>query len=162
MIRRAETTDLERIRAVYRAAKDYMVKTGNPTQWEEGYPDCVLEGDLRREQLYVLCDEEGIIHAAFVFAFGEDPTYALIEEGGWTSSEPYGTIHRLGSDGVMGGVFARCLEFCKGSITHIRADTHRDNKTMQHLLEKHGFTYRGIIYTDDGTPRLAYEYLARI
>ena len=28
---------------------------------------------------------------------------------------------------------------------------------MQHLLDKNGFTYCGIIYLDDGTERLAYQ-----
>lgn len=160
MLRKAQRGDLPAIRKVYRAAKAYMVASGNPTQWEEGYPDCVLERDLEKAQLYVLCDGAGIIRAAFVFALGEDPTYALIENGNWTSSAPYGTIHRIGSDGRLKGVFSQCLEFCKGLSPYIRADTHADNRTMQHLLEKHGFTYCGIIYTDDGTPRLAYDYLA--
>lgn len=160
MIRKAEKRDLPAILNVYHAAKVYMVKSGNPTQWEEGYPDCVLDRDLEKGQLYVLCDQGGAVHAAFVFALGEDPTYALIENGSWTSSAPYGTIHRLGSDGRLKGVFSQCLEFCKGLSPYIRADTHADNRTMQHLLEKHGFTRRGIIYTHDGTPRLAYDYLA--
>lgn len=160
MIRKAEKRDLPAILNVYHAAKAYMVKSGNPTQWEEGYPDCVLDRDLEKGQLYVLCDQGRAVHAAFVFALGEDPTYALIENGSWTSSAPYGTIHRLGSDGRLKGVFSQCLEFCKGLSPYIRADTHADNRTMQHLLEKHGFIRRGIIYTHDGTPRLAYDYLA--
>jgi hypothetical protein len=28
---------------------------------------------------------------------------------------------------------------------------------MQHLIEKHGFSYCGIIWLEDGTERLAYE-----
>jgi hypothetical protein len=28
---------------------------------------------------------------------------------------------------------------------------------MQHVVEKHGFSRRGIIYIADGTPRIAYE-----
>ena len=30
---------------------------------------------------------------------------------------------------------------------------------MQHLLEKHGFSYCGIIYLANGDPRLAYQRL---
>lgn len=36
-------------------------------------------------------------------------------------------------------------------------DTHEDNEVMQHLILKNGFEKRGIIYTDDGSPRFAYE-----
>jgi len=160
MIRKAEKADLEEILRVYRAAKAYMVRSGNPTQWEEGYPDCVLGRDIENGDLYVLCGEDGAVHAAFAFILGEEPTYVVIEDGAWTSSAPYGTIHRLGSDGTVKGVFSQCLEFCKGISPYIRADTHHDNATMQHLLEKHGFVRRGIIHVYDGTPRIAYEYFA--
>ncbi|MCI8474606.1 MAG: N-acetyltransferase [Oscillospiraceae bacterium] len=159
MIRKAEKKDLPALERIYRAAKAFMVASGNPTQWEEGYPGCLLEGDIRRGELYVLCEEGGEPHAAFLLALGEDPTYQVIEGGSWTSSAPYGTIHRLGSDGVMRGVFSQCLVFCRRQIPHLRADTHRDNTVMQHLLEKYGFTYRGIIHIYDGSPRLAYELL---
>ena len=40
---------------------------------------------------------------------------------------------------------------------NLRIDTHQDNKVMQHVVEKHGFTRRGIIYIADGSPRIAYE-----
>lgn len=160
MIRKAEMRDMDAVLRVYKAAKAYMVASGNPNQWEEGYPDCVLDRDIQRGNLYVLCGDDGTIHAAFAFILGEDPTYAVIEEGAWTSREPYGTIHRVGSDGTQRGVFSRCLEFCKARSPYLRADTHHDNKTMQHVLEKHGFVRRGIIYTDDGTPRIAYEFFA--
>ncbi len=158
MIRKAVRADLEDILKVYRAAKAYMRATGNLTQWEDGYPDCVLEGDIEKGQLYVLCDDGGEVRAAFAFILGEDPTYAYIEKGSWRSDEPYGTIHRIGSDGKMKGVFSLCLDFCSAVIPHLRADTHQDNKTMQHVLEKHGFVRRGIIYVEDGTPRIAYDF----
>lgn len=160
MIRKAVMTDLDAILQVYRVAKAYMAASGNPTQWEEGYPDCRLGQDMEKGNLYVLCGEDGAIHAAFAFVLGEEPDYAVIEEGSWTSSAPYGTIHRLGSDGSIKGVFAQCLNFCKEISPYIRADTHRDNKTMQHLLEKHGFVRRGIIHIYDGSPRIAYEFFA--
>ena len=41
-----------------------------------------------------------------------------------------------------------------------RADTHADNKIMQHLLEKNGFTRCGVIHVADGSPRFAYQKLA--
>jgi predicted GNAT family N-acyltransferase len=64
----------------------------------------------------------------------------------------------MGSDGTIKGVFAQVLAFCAGQISHIRADTHEVNSIMQDLLEKHGFARRGMIYVEDGTPRIAYEY----
>jgi len=43
---------------------------------------------------------------------------------------------------------------------NIRIDTHKDNRIMQHNIEKHGFTYCGIIYLANGDERLAYQKLS--
>ena len=39
----------------------------------------------------------------------------------------------------------------RDSCESLRADTHADNKIMQHLLEENGFTKCGIIHVEDGT-----------
>jgi RimJ/RimL family protein N-acetyltransferase len=39
----------------------------------------------------------------------------------------------------------------------VRIDTHADNKVMQHVLEKRGFRRTGIIYLENGDPRIAFE-----
>ena len=159
-IRNAELTDLPRLEAIYAYARSFMARTGNPNQWGTNNPPTAqLREDIRRQELYVLEDETGI-HGVFYFAMGEDPTYQTIYEGSWLSAEPYGTIHRVASDG-SGGVFASVLSFCKNQTDHIRIDTHHDNQVMQHVVEKHGFSRRGIIYISDGSPRIAYEYLGK-
>ena len=48
-------------------------------------------------------------------------------------------------------------EFCFSHDTNIRIDTHHDNKIMQHNIQKHGFTYCGIIYLLSGDERMAYQ-----
>lgn len=57
----------------------------------------------------------------------------------------------------MKGLFAKCVAFCEKEVPYLRADTHFDNHTMQHLLEKNGFERRGIIYLKNGDPRIAYQ-----
>ncbi len=160
MIRRATMEDMPELLRIYDAARAFMAGHGNPTQWGDDYPDpALLERDIERDQLYVVCSADGAIHGAFAFILGEDPSYAHID-GAWRNRRPYGTIHRLAGDGELGGVFARCLDFCAGICPNIRADTHRHNTPMRHLLEKHGFVYCGTINLDmrDGdTLRLAYQ-----
>ena len=51
--------------------------------------------------------------------------------------------------------------FCLGLCGNIRIDTHRDNRTMRHLIEKSGFARCGLIHVEDGSPRIAYQYAAR-
>lgn len=157
IIRNAVLEDMDQIMEVYRLAKEYMVASGNPNQWINGYPAReTIEKDINRQQFYV-CEENGQIHGAFMFFIGEEPTYQIIEDGSWKNEELYGTIHRLGSDGKYKGIFQGCLAFCREKHANLRADTHQDNKTMQHLLEKHGFERCGIVYMKDGSLRIAYQ-----
>ena len=153
-IRLAMETDLDEILKIYAQARRFMAENGNPTQWGQHHPARhILEDDIRLNRLYVVeAGEE--LRGVFMFQVGNDPTYAYIE-GGWRSSSPYGVIHRIA--GVGGGVFAAVLAYCSGIIGHLRIDTHADNKPMQHVVEKAGFSRRGIIYVEDGTPRIAYD-----
>ena len=43
--------------------------------------------------------------------------------------------------------------------SNIRIDTHLDNRIMQHVIKKYGFTYCGIIYLASGDERLAYQQI---
>ena len=89
---------------------------------------------------------------------GDDPTYAYIEDGRWPNSKPYGTIHRIGTDGAIHGAVQMARDYALQFTDEVRADTHADNKPMQHTLTKNGFVRCGIIYLEDGAPRIAYQY----
>ena len=157
-IRSARLEDLDEILKIYAFAKKFMVETGNPTQWAGSYPQReLLEEDIQNHGLYVVT-EEGQICGVFYFVIGPDPTYAIIEKGAWHSDQEYGTIHRIAGNGT-GGVFGAALDFCRSQIDYLRIDTHDDNKVMQHVVTRHGFSPCGIIYTDDGTPRIAFDRL---
>ena len=155
-IRPATEADLEQILDIYRQARQFMAENGNPTQWKNGYPQReLLEADIRKNQLYGVF-RQGKLCGAFVFFVGEDPTYAYIE-GSWRCDTPYGVIHRIA--GIGGGVFQAALDFCRTKTDHLRIDTHADNKPMQHLVEKAGFRFRGTIYVEDGSARMAYDLI---
>ncbi len=162
-IRKAKQNDLEQILKVYETAREYMRKTGNPDQWGTDKPHKEwLEDDIKKGQLYVGQNDAGEIHFVFAFILGEDPTYSYIENGKWLSDAPYGTIHRIASDGKATGVVKSAVDFCTKTISNLRIDTHEDNKTMQHVVEKLGFKKCGTIYIDDGTPRIAYQRLSDV
>lgn len=153
----AKEADLPRILEIYDIAKAYMRASGNPNQWNGAYPDQeTLRTDIEKQRLYVY-KKDGRIHGVFMLLLEEEPTYAYIEDGSWREETPYGTIHRLAGDGEVRGLFAKCVAFCEKKVSYLRADTHFDNHTMQHLLEKNGFERRGIIYLKNGDPRIAYQ-----
>lgn len=156
MVRPATQGDLDRIMEIYEAAKVFMRENGNPTQWDGSYPERdLLKDDIKKSQLYVVKRE--YICGCFALIEGEDPTYGVID-GEWIYSSPYATIHRIASDGSEKGVLKECLDFARARYSHLRVDTHEDNKPMQNAVTKFGFTYCGIIYLENGDPRLAYEW----
>lgn len=157
-IRKATTTDLPRICAIYDAAREFMRQTGNPTQWSDGYPEeSLLAEDIKNQNLFVM-DANGTTVAVFALFTGEDPTYQYIQ-GQWCNDAPYATIHRIASDGTAKGVLPAAVDFAYSLHQNVRIDTHHDNKVMQHLLAKLGFIRCGIIYLENGDPRIAYQKL---
>lgn len=160
-IRKAVFEDIEQIMRIYQIAKTYMIKSGNENQWIDGYPRRqLIEKDIELGHCFVIYEkgEPQQLFGVFAFILGEDPTYRYIEDGRWLNKEPYGAIHRVGSDGRKKGIFDCALAFCRQQIANIRIDTHRDNLTMQHLIETRGFHKCGTIYVEDGSPRIAYHY----
>lgn len=158
-VRPAKQSDLERIEEIYSYARDFMAKNGNPNQWgKTNPPTAQLQQDIAQNRLFVITDGD-CIHGVFYFWVGEDPTYKRIDGGAWRWDTPYGTIHRIAGDG-SGGILKTAVDFAKKRIGHLRIDTHEDNRVMQRAVQKLGFQRRGIIYIADGSPRIAYDYLA--
>lgn len=158
-IRKAEMKDLPRIHEIYAAARQFMRDHGNSSQWRGiDDPELLLEGDISEGTLFVL-EGEDTIHAVFAFIIGEDPTYAVIEQGTWKSDSPYAAVHRVASDGTVHNVLGCIMKFAKAKMPHLRIDTHEDNKVMQNAIMKQGFERRGIIYVPDGSPRIAFEWM---
>lgn len=159
MIRIATNNDLPTILNIYEYARRFMKENGNKTQWNNTFPpkDLLLQ-DIDEERLYVY-EENNIVHGVFAFIIGEDETYKKIENGAWLSNDIYGTIHRVASDGQVKGMLNKIISYCETKISHLRIDTHENNKIMKHLILKNGFIECGIIYVEDGSPRIVYEKL---
>ena len=140
-----------------------MRADGNLTQWAApGFPDdTLLLRDIARGGGFVIesvipSEAKESLVAYFALLPSPEPTYDYID-GAWLTDAPYGVIHRMASYPDVHGIFTAVLDFAAARYAHLRIDTHRDNHIMQHLIEKHNFTYCGIIWLEDGTERLAYE-----
>ena len=142
---------------IYRAAREFMISAGNPTQWSGAYPEGYdVERGIRNGTSYV-AEEDGEIVATFYFKPGNDPTYDVIYDGEWKNSDEYGVIHRIAVKYHGRAIAARCYEECFAVCKNLKIDTHRDNIPMQRSLEKCGFEYCGIIHLANGDERLAYQ-----
>lgn len=158
VIRPAQMSDVRELLRVYSFAQDYMISSGNPTQWGKEYPnEQLIRNDIDCGWCYVVESSNRII-GAFCAISGKDATYDVIEEGAWIDDTlPYTTLHRIASDASHKGIFDHIIRWCDQQWNNLRIDTHQDNHTMRHLIEKHGFQRCGIIFTRNQSARIAYQ-----
>ncbi|WP_292609118.1 hypothetical protein [Methanobrevibacter sp. UBA188] len=157
-IRKAEMDDLPAIIAIYKSAQDFMIKTGNPTQWGHSYPTRdLVKKDICKRICYLICDDDSP-HGVFALFNKDEPTYQYIENGNWLNEDEYITLHRIASDGKLKGIFNFLIEYCKNISNNIRIDTHPNNHIMQNQIEKNDFKKCGTIYVADGSARIAYQW----
>jgi len=157
IIRKTKESDLVRIGEIYENAKRFMRENGNANQWNGGTPNIDTAREDMESGVGYVVEEDGRILATFMFALGDDPTYARIYDGEWLSDVPYGVIHRIAVEHQGCGMIDFCINYCNSICNNLRIDTHRDNAPMRRALEKRGFKYCGIIHLANGDERLAYQ-----
>lgn len=159
IIRKTHLEEIDALMNIFEQGRRIMRKSGNMQQWRGNYPSIeIIMKDIREGNSYVCLSEEEEIIGTFTFIQDNDPTYTHIYEGEWVEDTlPYGVIHRLASTETSKGVANACFAWCYRQITNLRADTHRDNHILQHILKKQGFKYCGIIYLANGDERLAFQ-----
>lgn len=154
--------DLPSIMAIIREIQEDFRQAGID-QWQDGYPnEETFRADIENEESYVLLEDDRLVATAMITFRGE-PTYNIIE-GAWLTNEPYMVIHRIAVRPSLRGqrianrIFDYAAQLClQKGVAHQRIDTHKDNKAMQRVIERLGYTYCGIIYVRGGAARLAYE-----
>ena len=99
-VRKTSIDDLACVMPIYEAARAFMVRTGNPDQWINGYPanEDILR-DIDAGVHYVILNETDDIVGAFMFKVGRDATYDIIERGSWLNDDEYGVVHIFVSNG---------------------------------------------------------------
>lgn len=106
-IRLASKEDIQNIMPLYAYARKFMAANGNPHQWNGNYPasEDILK-DIANGNYYVCTPDNAPekIVGGFAFIIGREPNYAVIENGAWHSDQPYGTIHRIASNGQTKGI----------------------------------------------------------
>lgn len=166
LLRFATTQDIDAILTIIQQAKDYF-KNHGIDQWQDGYPNRESTvKDIEQQVLHVLVDQQNIIGIASII-HDEDPFYKIIEQGNWiTTSNDYIAIHRVAilpeykGQGLASLLIQEAIQLAKkNQVKSLRADTHEDNHSMQHLLLKNGFQFCGIVHVDHHAKRLAYEKL---
>ncbi len=161
--RRATVDDILEIMRIIAQGQHYLQRS-RIAQWEGGYPSQnTIEQDIRQGNSYVLVQGDRVLGTT-VLEFGADANYERIQEGTWLAHQAYGSIHRIAVDeghkgrGLAAVMVAAMEEICLDrGILSLRVDTHKNNQSMQRMLQKTGFQYCGVIFLEDSSPRVAFE-----
>lgn len=165
-IRKTTTADEEALAALFCEARATIAQLGID-QWQNGYPSlAVIRNDSALARSYAVTDGEQLI-GTFVLIEDGEPTYDTIYGGDWKTgndNNSYLAIHRVAVSVRMRGkgISTAILNYAErraralGRVS-LRIDTHEGNVVMRRMLEKHGFLFCGVIYLENGDPRVAYE-----
>ena len=132
-------------------------------QWHPDYPTLqTILDDIARGIGYAFVDSSGVIGYCCI-VFGDEPAYREIS-GAWKTDRPYAVVHRMAFCSRARGTrlssqaFHLIQALCQSNrVDAIRVDTQEENKVMQHVLDREGFAYCGLVQFDGG-PKLAYEW----
>ena len=147
----AKQEHLTALCAITEDAKAQLKRMG-VDQWQHGYPNRArIVQDVADGVGYVIEEEDRVVAYGAVIFTGEEAYRAI--EGRWlTEEENYVVVHRMCvAEEVVGRGFGRRVmeaveEMARGRVQSFRVDTHADNRVMQALLPRLGFTRCGIIY----------------
>ncbi|MFD1671064.1 GNAT family N-acetyltransferase [Agrilactobacillus yilanensis] len=168
--RKSNKNDLTAIVEIMTQAKTLLAKRQIP-QWQnpsDGPTAMTFKTDMLTGQGYVLCQEEKVVAYGALIS-GIDPAYEAID-GQWQTqptSREYIAIHRLcvtstlKNQGLASEIMQHLItQAIALDYQDIRIDTHRLNLPMQHVIQKNGFQYCGVVKLpiQDGE-RLAFQLL---
>lgn len=162
IFRKANVEDISAVVEIMAAASARLGAAGID-QWQRGYPNRgSVEKDIAEGVGMVLCEGDTILVYGAVIFSGE-PAYNDLTGGEWLTQGDYACVHRLCVNEIFVGMgFSKHFMFAAEAmaserVKSIRIDTHPENKIMQGLIEKLGYTYCGDVVIE--SRRLAYEKL---
>lgn len=164
-IQLASIQNLPDIMEIIEEAKT-LLASFNIDQWQNGYPNAKqIEKDIHNNESYAVFNTKNQLVGTAMFTTKKEPSYEIIE-GNWVipPGQNYGVIHRMAikKEFLQQGLATTILEafhkqLKEKKIQSLKIDTHEENLGMQALLKKLAYKYCGIICTDYGAKRLAYE-----
>lgn len=162
-IQKTKIEDIPAVLEIYQDARSYFKENSIP-QWQGDYPNEMdIRKDIEEGGSYIAVDQETAVGTCFI-SLQADHNYDYIENGHWLNDNRYGVLHRTAvhssckGRGIADLFVDEAAELARqAGIYDLRADTHEKNRSMRRMLEKNGFKACGIIYVEDGTPRIAYQ-----
>lgn len=152
VLRQAGLSDLPQIMSITKNVIPLMVAAGN-TQWSETYPNAeIFTQDINEGTLLVF--EEKEIKG---FVVVDDNHAEAYEEISWTvPNSKSKAMHRMAVDPKFQGqriaasIFKEAETFIRESgFEAIHTDTSLENKEMQSIFSKKGYSFKGKLHLDE-------------
>lgn len=112
--------------------------------------------DIEQSNCYLVLDEDNPV-AAFTLTSASDTTDDLMHIN-WNSNMEHYVIQRISS--VAGSAVARTIfDYAASRAEYLRCFTHERNTCLRHALEVFGFKECGTFIAEDGSTRIAYDWI---
>ena len=112
--------------------------------------------NINDNNCYIIADSYERLAVFITFVEPYAPYASII--GKWRSRAEYRTVRCLA--GFTGrGIAQKIFDFASQESDYLRSDTHVDNLPMRHALEAFGFKDCGTFVAEDGSTRVAYDWI---
>lgn len=166
-IEKAQLSDYERIIEILRDGSNQLAEKGID-QWQGDYPNPEhVKEDVKNGFAYLVHSDDDETVGTFTILPAPDHAYDELDGQWLKETDRYLTIHRVAihsshaGHGYASQLFEAVIDYVKNHRTDIeslRIDTHEDNKAMQHLITKSGFTRVGTLHGVYRPKEISYVY----
>ena len=154
-IKQAKMDDLNQIMEILRDGRNQLAEQGID-QWQGDYPNEEhIKEDIEKGFAYLVQSQDDETVGALSIVEAPDHSYDELDGDWLIDTDRYVVIHRVAihsnhaGKGYASALFTSVIDYIKNNrkdIKTIRIDTHEDNKIMQHLIDKNGFTKVGELH----------------
>lgn len=165
-LRKATMADFNQIITILKDGANQLAEHG-VDQWQGDYPshDQIKE-DIKNGWAYLAVSDDHETVGAIAIVDGPDHVYDNLNGKWLCDTDNYVVIHRVAikSEHAGKGYATQLLNSVINKIRQsdkvdsIRIDTHEDNKAMQHLINKMGFTQVGKLHGAYRPDETSYVY----
>lgn len=153
-ISQAKPEDLERLMTILEDGRNQLTEQGID-QWQGDYPNRQhVKEDIENGYAFLIRSDDEETIGAFSVVTPPDHSYDQLDGKWLIDTDKYRTIHRVAihsnhaGHGYASQLFDSFIDYFQNEpdVDSLRIDTHEDNKAMQHLITKHGFSRVGTLH----------------
>ena len=154
-LRKATMADFDQIMTILKDGANQLAERG-VDQWQGDYPSKTqIKEDIEHGSAYLASSADSETIGAISIVNAPDHAYDKLVGQWLCNTDKYIVIHRVAIHSNYAGkgyateLLSSVINYIldnRTDIDSIRIDTHEDNKAMQHLINKMGFTRVGTLH----------------